>query len=211
MGGASGALRRTWGWLTPTPSPLDARRTSGLASSDVRVIAGTYGGRRLVAPPGAATRPTSDRVREALFSVLGDRVAGARVLDLFAGSGALGIEALSRGAREATFVDSAPAAIRVLKANLAALEIDAIVQRSDALAALRAARAAVRQYDLVFLDPPYRLAERLAPGLKEGIDGLLAPGGSVVSESDRRAPLSLDLPLRDERRYGDTLIRIHGA
>lgn len=164
-----------------------------------------------MAPPGAATRPTADRVREALFSVLGDRVAGARVLDLFAGSGALGIEALSRGALEATFVDSAPAAVRALKANLQALGIDAAVHRSDAFAALRAARTAARQYDLVFLDPPYRLAERLASGLTEGIEGLLAPGGSVVSESDRRAPLALELPLRDERSYGDTLIRIHGA
>jgi 16S rRNA (guanine(966)-N(2))-methyltransferase RsmD len=177
----------------------------------MRVIAGRYGGRRLTAPPGAATRPTSDRVREALFSILGPRVEGARVLDLFAGSGALGIEALSRGAAAATFVDAAPAAIRVLRANLSALEIEAEVVRADALAALRTARAAARQYDLLFLDPPYRHAERLAPALSEAIDGLVAPGGSVVSESDRRAPLALDLQLTDERRYGDTLIRIHGA
>jgi 16S rRNA (guanine966-N2)-methyltransferase len=178
----------------------------------VRVIAGEFGGRRLQAPPGEETRPTSDRVREALFSVLGDRVAGARVLDLFAGSGALGIEALSRGAAAATFVDASPAAIRAVRANLAALGIEADVQRADALAALRAARRAARQYDLVFLDPPYRLAERLAPSLSDAVEGLLAPGGSVVSESDRRAPLALaSLPTRDERRYGDTLIRFHGA
>jgi 16S rRNA (guanine966-N2)-methyltransferase len=88
----------------------------------VRVIAGRFGGRRLSAPRGARTRPTADRVREALFSVLGD-LEGARVLDLFAGSGALGIEALSRGAAEATFVDTAPAALRMLRDNLAALEI----------------------------------------------------------------------------------------
>ena len=80
----------------------------------MRVIAGTYGGRRLQAPPGTDTRPTADRVREALFSILGDRVHGARVLDLFAGSGALGIEALSRGAAEATFVDKAAPAIRAI-------------------------------------------------------------------------------------------------
>jgi 16S rRNA (guanine(966)-N(2))-methyltransferase RsmD len=177
----------------------------------MRVVAGTHGGRRLQAPRGRETRPTSDRVRESLFAVLGDRVAGARVLDLFAGSGALGIEALSRGAAEATFVDSSPAAVRAVRANLEALGIDAEVVRADARAALRTARAAARQYDLVFLDPPYRLAERLAPGLAEGIEALLAPGGSVVSESDRRAPLPLTLPLHDERRYGDTLIRIHGA
>jgi 16S rRNA (guanine966-N2)-methyltransferase len=177
-----------------------------------RLIGGVAGGRRIAVPP-TGTRPTSDRVREALFSVLEARgaVEDAQVLDLFAGSGALGIEALSRGAAEATFVDSAPAAIRAIRANLAALGIEAQVHRADARAALRTARAAARQYDLVFLDPPYRLAERLVPGLTEGIEALLAPGGSVVSESDRRAPLALTLPLHDERRYGDTLIRIHGA
>src|SRR5919199_2095346 len=100
-----------------------------LRSGAMRVVAGTWGGRRLQAPRGDATRPTSDRVREALFSILGDRVTGARVLDLFAGSGALGIEALSRGAVEATFVDSAPAAIRAVRANLDALGIEADVMR----------------------------------------------------------------------------------
>jgi 16S rRNA (guanine966-N2)-methyltransferase len=177
----------------------------------VRVIAGRYGGRRLQAPPGAATRPTSDRVREALFSLLGDRVEGARVLDLFAGSGALGIEALSRGAAGADFVDVAAPAVRAVEANLAALGIDAPVRRSDALRALRTASRAARQYDLVFLDPPYRRAAHLARELTEALPAVLAPGALVVSESDRRAPLELELPLLDERRYGDTLIRIHGT
>jgi 16S rRNA (guanine966-N2)-methyltransferase len=176
----------------------------------MRVIAGEWRGRRLQAPPGDATRPTSDRVREALFSVLGAQVEGARVLDLFAGSGALGIEALSRGAAEVTFVDSAPAALRALRANLAALGADGEVRRQDALRALAAARAAARQYDLVLLDPPYRLAPRLGPELSAILPAVLAPGAAVVAESDRREPLELDLPLRDERRYGDTLIRIHG-
>ena len=176
----------------------------------MRVIAGRYGGRRLQAPPGAATRPTSDRVREALFSVLGDRVAGARVLDLFAGSGALGIEALSRGAAEATFVDSAPAAIRAVRANLEALGADAEVRRADARRFLGSAPAAVRQYDLVFLDPPYRLAGRLGGELTAALPAVLAPGAAVVAESDRRAPLELGLPILDQRRYGDTLISIHG-
>ena len=176
----------------------------------MRVIAGRYGGRRLQAPPGAATRPTSDRVREALFSVLGDRVEGARVLDLFAGSGALGIEALSRGAAEATFVDTAPAAIRAVRANLEALEADAEVRRADARRFLGTAPAAARQYDLVFLDPPYRLAGRLGGELTAALPAVLAPGAAVVAESDRRAPLELGLPILDERRYGDTLIRIHG-
>jgi 16S rRNA (guanine966-N2)-methyltransferase len=150
-------------------------------------------------------------VREALFSILGDRVAGARVLDLFAGSGALGIEALSRGAVAATFVDSAPAAIRVVKANLQALSAEAEVRRADARRFLDSASAAARQYDLVFLDPPYRLAASLGDALSAALPAVLAPGAAVVAESDRRTPLGLALPILDERRYGDTLIRIHGS
>jgi 16S rRNA (guanine966-N2)-methyltransferase len=177
----------------------------------VRVIAGRWGGRRLQSPPGAATRPTSDRVREALFSVLGESVVDARVLDLFAGSGALGLEALSRGAAEATFVDSAPGAIRALRANLEALGAVAEVRRADARRFLGSASAAARQYDLIFLDPPYRLAGRLGRELSEALPPVLAPGAVVVAESDRRTPLHIELPLHDERRYGDTLIRIHGS
>jgi 16S rRNA (guanine966-N2)-methyltransferase len=175
----------------------------------VRVVAGRWGGRRLQAPAGDATRPTSDRVREALFAILGDRVVGARVLDLFAGSGALGIEALSRGAAEATFVDSAPAAIRAVRANLEALGAQAELRRVDARRFLGAASGRRRQYDLVFLDPPYRLAGRLGGELTVALTAVLAPGAAVVAESDRRAPLELELPILDERRYGDTLIRIH--
>jgi 16S rRNA (guanine966-N2)-methyltransferase len=176
----------------------------------MRVIAGMYGGRTLRAPPGAATRPTSDRVREALFSILGGHVQGARVLDLFAGSGALGIEALSRGAENATFVDAAPAAIKAVRANLGALRATAEVRDLDALRFLGAASSGGAQYDLVFLDPPYRLADRLASRLSEALPAVLAPGAVAVAESDRRAPLALDLPLHDERRYGDTLIRFYG-
>jgi 16S rRNA (guanine966-N2)-methyltransferase len=176
----------------------------------VRVIAGRYGGRRLGAPRGAATRPTGDRVREALFSLLGP-LDGLAVLDLFAGSGALGIEALSRGAARATFVDSAPAAVAAVRANLEAIGAgeDADVRRQDARAYLRAARGGGQQYDLVFLDPPYRHAAALGPELTPLLTAVLAAQARVVSESDRRAPLALDLPLTDERRYGDTLIRIH--
>lgn len=177
----------------------------------MRVIAGRYGGRRLVAPPGADTRPTADRVREALFSILGARVDGARVLDLFAGSGALGLEALSRGASDATFVDSAPRALAALRANVDALGADAEVVRADALRWLRAASGGARQYDLVFLDPPYRRAAELGAALSESLPAVLAPGALVVAESDRRAPLELTMTATDERRYGDTLIRIHAA
>ena len=175
----------------------------------MRVIAGQYGGRRLVAPRGAETRPTSDRVREALFSVLGASVQGARVLDLFAGSGALGIEALSRGAASAVFVDRAPRAVEAIRANLAALSIDAEVHRMEARSWLRTASARAEAYDLVFLDPPYRRAGELGRELSEGLAAVLAAGARVVTESDRRGPLELALPLADERRYGDTVIRIH--
>jgi 16S rRNA (guanine966-N2)-methyltransferase len=174
----------------------------------VRVVAGTLGGRRLTAPPGDATRPTSDRVREALFSILGD-IAGLHALDLFAGSGALGIEALSRGAASVTFVDRAPRALRAVRANLDALGLIATVVRRDALAALGDAARRGDQYDLVLLDPPYGLAGELGPRLSTALPPVLAPGARVVAESDRRLALTLDLPLELERRYGDTVIRLH--
>jgi 16S rRNA (guanine966-N2)-methyltransferase len=148
-------------------------------------------------------------VREALFSILGD-VAGQTVLDLFAGSGALGIEALSRGAASVTFVDSGARAIAALRENLRALDIEASeVRRADARAFLRDARQAGRQYDLVFLDPPYRDAARLAGDLSHDLPPVLPPRARIVAESDRRAPLDLALTLRSERRYGDTLIRVY--
>ena len=169
----------------------------------MRVVAGRYGGRTLKAPRGADVRPTADRVREALFSILGP-LDGLRVLDLFAGTGALGIEALSRGAASCVFVD---VDTRPVRANLEALGIDAEVRRARALSALKPAD----QYDLVLLDPPYRDAARLGPELTEALPGVLSQSARVVSESDRRQPLVLGLPLSDERRYGDTLIRIHTA
>jgi 16S rRNA (guanine966-N2)-methyltransferase len=177
----------------------------------VRVIAGSYGGRELVAPRGRATRPTSDRVREALFSILGDTVPGARVLDLFAGSGALAIEALSRGAAEATLVDSSGAAIAAIRRNLEALGVEAEVVRAPALRFLEGAHNRAHQYDLVFLDPPYRQAPALGQELTAALQPLLAGDARVVTESDRRSPLRLQLELLDERRYGDTLIHIYGT
>jgi 16S rRNA (guanine966-N2)-methyltransferase len=149
-------------------------------------------------------------VREALFSILAS-VEGADVLDLFAGSGALGIEALSRGAARATFVDSAAAAIAAIRHNLEQLGLQAEVLRIPALRALSCTPVTERQYDLVFLDPPYRLASSLAPELSTALPPVLAPEARVVVESDRRAPLALDLPLLRERQYGDTLIRVHVA
>jgi len=177
----------------------------------MRVIAGRLGARRLKAPAGKGVRPTSDRVREALFAMLGE-LDGASVLDLFAGSGALGIEALSRGAAGVVFVERDAAAVAVLKENLKTLQIEpgeAEVRRADALGALRSAGARKETYDLVFIDPPYGQAREWAPRLQALLPPLLSPAARVVVESDRRAPLELAAPLQRERRYGDTLIRIH--
>jgi 16S rRNA (guanine966-N2)-methyltransferase len=177
----------------------------------MRVIAGYLGGRRLKAPRGRVTRPTSDRVREAVFAMLGG-VEGASVLDLFAGSGALGIEALSRGAERAVFVERDAGVARILSGNLAQLGIPeeaTEVRRVDALAALQSARAGQETYDLVFIDPPYGQARDWGPELSAILPPLLRPDARVVVESDRRAPLELDLAPERHRRYGDTSITIH--
>ena len=174
----------------------------------MRVIAGEFRGRPLKAPPGRSTRPTSDRVREALFSILGD-LGGLRVLDLFAGSGALGIEALSRGAAEAVFVESDRRAAAVLRANLAELGGPAAdVRNQDALGYLEQVQGK-QGYDLVFADPPYSSATRLGERLSALLPGVLTETALTVTESDKRAPLELSLPLVDERTYGDTRIAIH--
>ncbi len=174
----------------------------------MRVIGGTLGGRTLIAPRGRSTRPTPERVREAVFSILAD-VQGTTVLDLFAGSGALAIEAISRGARHATLVDSSPAAIAAIRRNVQTLGIGVEVIQQRALPFLRNAQIYGRQYDLVFLDPPYSQAAALGPELTRALTGVLAPGGRVVVESDPRTPLKLELHApSDERRYGDTLIEI---
>jgi 16S rRNA (guanine966-N2)-methyltransferase len=177
----------------------------------VRVIAGRLGGRPLRAPRGRATRPTSDLVREALFALLGD-VEHAVVLDLFAGTGALGIEALSRGARRAVFVEQDAGALRALRANLTALAIardQAQVRQADVLEALRTARRRREKYDLVLVDPPYARARALGPRLSEALGPVLSPVARVAVESDRREPLALELDLQRQRRYGDTSITIH--
>jgi len=150
-------------------------------------------------------------VREALFSLLGD-MDGLVVLDLFAGSGALAVEAISRGARRAVLVERSPAALAALRGNLTALGLDrgeAEIRRAHALTALRGARSAGETYDLVFLDPPYRSAPALGGDLSQLLPPVITDGARVICESDRRAPLELDLPRADQRRYGDTVITIH--
>jgi 16S rRNA (guanine966-N2)-methyltransferase len=139
-------------------------------------------------------------------------VEGASVLDLFAGTGALGIEALSRGARRAVFVERDAGVAKVLQGNLTALRIgseSAEVRRLDALAALESALAHQETYDLLFIDPPYGMSHVWGPELSAMLPPLLGPAARIVVESDRRAPLGLQLELVRERRYGDTLVTIH--
>jgi 16S rRNA (guanine966-N2)-methyltransferase len=176
----------------------------------MRVIAGAAKGRRLTAPRGRGTRPTSDRVREALFSALQDRLPQARVADLYAGSGALGIEALSRGAATATFVERSRAAHDVIVENLerTGLADDAAVIMSEVRAALRQGLPG-GPFDIVFLDPPYDVDELALEETLRLVAGALAAGGVVVVERGRRSPSPRWPPeLRPERqrRYGDTVL-----
>jgi 16S rRNA (guanine966-N2)-methyltransferase len=173
----------------------------------MRIVAGELKGRRLRSPRGGGVRPTADRVREAIFSILGS-VEGAVVLDLFAGTGALGLEALSRGAASATLVDRAPATARRNVDDLGLGERAELV-RSDVPRYLR--RVAGARFDLVFIDPPYRLADRLEADIDKLLPAHLSRAARVVTEGSSRRPLALSLPLRTERRYGDTTIRVHSA
>ena len=175
----------------------------------VRIIGGTHRGRTLRAPHGRATRPTSDRVREALFSILGD-VTGLDVLDLFAGSGALGLEALSRGARSATFVEKARPAVLALAANARALGVEdqVTVVAGDVSAPVRGGRT----YGLVFLDPPYDWSG--VPLVLKGLvtSGALVPGAWVVVEHATRDPAPVapgPLEHRFDRTYGDTTLTFY--
>ena len=148
----------------------------------MRIIAGRLKGRRLVAPTGRDVRPTSDRLRETLFNVLGPSVEGARVIDGFAGTGALGLEAWSRGAVSVTFVERVPAALRALEANVrtCGLADDATTVRGD----FRTVPLPPASADLVLLDPPYSLPDLDAIAERGG--GLVAEGGRLVLEHSRR-------------------------
>jgi len=177
-----------------------------------RIIAGAAGGRRLETPPGDETRPTSDRVREALFSMLDARdwVRGRLALDLFAGSGALGLEAVSRGAAEAVLVDSSRQAVEVARRNVAAVGAPRVsVVLSSVQRYLE--RPPPRPVDLVFLDPPYVVAESALTACLQGLEtgGWLAPAALVVVERSTRSPEPRwpDRLVREHlRRYGETTI-----
>ena len=165
----------------------------------MRIVAGEYGGRRLVVPKDERVRPTADRVREAWMSILGEALPGARVLDLFAGSGALGLEALSRGAAHVTFVELHPASLHALDQNIATLGVaDSVtVHRGDAMR--YAERAGEEAFDIILADPPYTIdfAERLVALFRRH------PFGRILSVEHRS---DLDLAGDDTRRYGDTAI-----
>ncbi len=198
---ASSARRSTWA----TRERLEtARRTL----SCVRIIAGTCRGRRLAAPPGPQTRPTGDRVREALFNIVGP-VDEAAVLDLFAGSGALGLEALSRGARRCVFVDHDKVACRTIRENLERLGLTgALVECKRAQAALREQQTRRAQFDLVLVDPPYERWAEFEPVLAELVPPVLAPDGLLVVESGSRVQPELPLDLVTSRRYGSARVTI---
>lgn len=175
----------------------------------MRVAAGEAKGRRLRVPRGVAVRPTQDRVREAIFNALGERVVDSEVLDLFAGVGTLGIEALSRGARRAVFVELDPRTAAGLRANLQAAGLTgrAEVWRADALRALRRLAQRGDRFDLVFLDPPYR-SGWLGRALRALSDSpVLREGAVVVAEGARDEPVETEgLEVTWRRTYGDTAV-----
>ncbi len=183
----------------------------------MRITGGQYGGRRIASPPGSV-RPTQDRVREAIFSSLADRIEGARVLDLFAGSGALGLEALSRGAAEVCWVEQDTRVLRTLRANLASLDATgagrARVVRADVQAFCRGG-GGIDAFDVVLADPPYRRGDAFSwlDWLLESLpaSGRLRPGGILVFEAgaDEEPSIHPSWTLHRDKQYGETRVMIY--
>lgn len=176
---------------------------TGPPAPSLRIVAGEFGGRRISTPAGTTTRPTADRVRQAVFNALEslDAVDGARVLDAFAGSGALGLEALSRGAAEVTFAEVDRRARSVVEANVAAL---GVADRARVTGVDGAGLAAAGPWDLVLADPPYAFEGWEA--LLDAVAAGLAPEGVAVLESDREVALPGSLRALRARRYGGTVV-----
>lgn len=171
----------------------------------MRIIAGTRKGHTIQAPPGRDTRPTSDRVRENVFNILGP-VEGASVLDLYAGSGALGLEALSRGAEHVVFVERDADAVRTIERNLDKLRLRATVLRKDAITVLASES---RKYDLVLVDPPYDMYADIEPKLARHLLPVVAEDGVVVVETDARTQPELPLVERTSRKYGSVRVTVY--
>lgn len=181
----------------------------------MRVIAGSCRGRRLCGPEGTTLRPTSDKVREALFSILGNRVPGSRFLDLYAGTGAVGIEALSRGATIVTFVESDPDAVKLMQKNLKACQL---TNRAD----VRAGAAQIffqhpewwqGPYDLLFADPPYADVSAVDLVLRAWRLDLMSPDGRIIIEQAARQELPAVADggkLIRRYAYGDTALFVFG-
>jgi 16S rRNA (guanine966-N2)-methyltransferase len=174
----------------------------------VRIVAGSRKGHRIDAPKGVVTRPTGDRVREAAFALVGP-VDDATVLDLFAGSGAMGLEALSRGAARCVFVERERAACRVIERNLAKLRLTgAVVVCQDAIRALAEEKERSHRYDLVLVDAPYDEWDGFEAPLGELLPELIAADGLAVVETSSRVEPELPLALVTTRRYGSARITV---
>lgn len=174
----------------------------------MRIIAGSRKGARIFAPKGGATRPTGDRVREAAYNLIGP-VDGAEVLDLFAGSGAMGLEALSRGASRVVFVESDRDARHTIERNLEKLDLTgAVVLEQNALQALATEAGAGRRYDLVLVDAPYEAWPELEPRLARHLGDVVAEDGLLVVETSSRVEPQLPLAQRTSRRYGSARLTL---
>ena len=179
----------------------------------MRIVGGKYRHRIIIYPDDAShTRPTKDRVREAVFSALGD-ISNARVLDLYAGSGAMGIEALSRGASHCTFVDLSPIAIKVIKENLSNLKIadnEYEIIRNRDVNALDYLKQNAKQFDLIILDPPYEEGQYETIIDKMNNDGLISKNAVIVMESNRPIKLeNIDYQKNKEYHYGEIMVFIY--
>jgi len=177
----------------------------------MRIISGQLGGRKLFSISGNRTRPTSDKVRESIFNILSSRIGNAVVLDLFAGTGALGIESASRDAAAVVCIDDSPAAVRAIQKNVSAFSIESVVKiiKWDISRNLSCLRSPQPLYDLVFMDPPYGrgLVEKALKNLHESQS--VKQGATLVVEHSKREPIPNNLPflgLTDQRKYGKTLV-----
>lgn len=178
----------------------------------MRIIAGTFGGRRLHTPKGTAIRPTADRVREAIFSIIGSAVAGSEVLDLFAGTGAMGLEALSRGASRAIFVDQSRHAVQLIRFNVELCQVPDRVRviHGSVNQVIRRLAAQREAFDLIFIDPPYGKSSIQQSLLILG--EVVRSGTIVVAEHGSRDPLPVQIQewsQTEERQYGDTTVSFY--